>query len=724
VSDNATIRDTFFEECEDLLEALGDGLSEMYEGDHSPDTVNSVFRAVHSIKGGAGAFGLEDLVKFSHTFETVLDEIRGNRLTATETLMGQLLRASDCLAGLVEASRDDTPIDHATCEGVLEELTAHLGDVEEEEISFQPAAFGGLVDLSIEISTDSEYAIQFKPLEKLFYNGHDPLFLFQELNTLGELTVTLEESKLPELVELDPFKPYLSWEIKLKTPKSLERINTVFEFVEGLCELEIHELTSASVDTLPLIAIEEDVVSSESNEVSSQDEIEKKPDELKPEIQAESKEDVKQAPEEAPLAKGTTEKKETSGGSKGPKQTLRVDPDRVDRLINTVGELIINQAMLSQRFLDAQNYEPREVESHLEGYKMLARALQEEVMGIRAQPVKPLFQRMARIVREATAATGKKAKLVMDGEGTEVDKTLIERLADPLTHMIRNAVDHGLESNEDRAKTDKPETGEIRLSAAHRSGSVFISVSDDGAGLNRAKIKEIAVSKGLIPKDAELQESEVDNLLFMPGFSTATEVSNLSGRGVGMDVVKNAVTSLGGRISITSVPGSGTTFSIVLPLTLAVLDGMVVQVESQTMVVPITSIVETIRAEPEKTFNLGDGDPVYEVRGNYIPVIDVAWSLGLSSDHNSSPPNVLLLVDTEAIGTCALAVDGLSDQRQVVIKSLDGVYSGAGGVSAATILGDGKIALILDPESLAVMNKASLGTSSQETDDGERKIAS
>ncbi len=371
----------------------------------------------------------------------------------------------------------------------------------------------------------------------------------------------------------------------------------------------------------------------------------------------------------------------------------------MDRLINAVGELIINQAMIEQSLRDLSLPSDAEVITHVEDYRLLARDIQEAVMAIRAQPVKPLFQRMSRIVREAAEATGKQARLVTVGEATEVDKTVIERLADPLTHMIRNAVDHGLEPPAARKGAGKDPEGTIRLQAAHRSGSVIITVRDDGAGLNRARIREKAVGKGLIPAEAELTDAEIDNLLFLPGFSTADKVSNLSGRGVGLDVVKNAVAALGGRVAISSVPGEGTEFTISLPLTLAVMDGMVISVSGQTMVIPVASVIETIRPGPGDLHVMGTNETLLAIRGRFLPMIDVAQCLGFPERDASQPP-LLLLVETEAQTQCALIVDAVHDQRQVVIKGLESNYGAIPGVSAATVLGDGQIALILDSEAL------------------------
>ena len=321
-------------------------------------------------------------------------------------------------------------------------------------------------------------------------------------------------------------------------------------------------------------------------------------------------------------------------------------------------------------------------------------------MMIRAQPVKSLFQRMSRIVREASAAVGKTVVLVTEGETTEIDKTVIERLADPLTHMIRNAVDHGLEPTSERLSRGKPAVGEVRLSATHRSGRVVIEISDDGGGIDRARGRQIAVDKGLVPADAALGEAEIDQLLFLPGFSTASQVSNLSGRGVGMDVVKNAIAALGGRISIASQEGRGTTFSISLPLTLAVLDGMVVSVAEETLVMPLSAIAETLTLPTESIRRLGPQTHVVLVRESFVPLLDLGVELGYRAPRDDYAGAIALLVGQEDGSKAALVVDAIEDQRQVVIKGLQESYGHVPGVAAATILGDGQIALILDPADL------------------------
>jgi two-component system chemotaxis sensor kinase CheA len=321
-------------------------------------------------------------------------------------------------------------------------------------------------------------------------------------------------------------------------------------------------------------------------------------------------------------------------------------------------------------------------------------------MAIRAQPVRPLFQRMSRIVREVADATGKDVRLRTEGESTEVDKTVVELLADPLTHMIRNAVDHGLEGPEQRIAAGKAPEGSVRLAAAHRSGRVIIEVSDDGAGINRPRVLQKAIANGLIAADAQLSDSEIDNLLFLPGFSTAQTVSSISGRGVGMDVVKRSIQALGGRISITSSPGQGSTFTLSLPLTLAVLDGIVVSVDAQTYVIPLTAIVETVMHDSSRIHHVGDHSFVLRVRDVFVPLIDVGAELGVRPRSGEVRQGVAILIETASGTRSALLVDNIQDQRQVVIKSLETNYKRVDGIAAATILGDGRVAMILDVDAL------------------------
>ena len=392
--------------------------------------------------------------------------------------------------------------------------------------------------------------------------------------------------------------------------------------------------------------------------------------------------------------------KKKDSGTKN--RSIRVELDRVERLINLVGELVISEAMLRQSMSELERPSNSSVDEAMSQLRQLSGVLQESVMAIRAQPVRNLFQRMSRIVRESAKEAGKTARLVTTGDNTEVDKTVIERLVEPLTHMIRNSIDHGLEAPDMRTQVGKSETGLVRLDAAHRSGRVVISLSDDGAGINREKVKEIALQKGLIRPEEELTDADVDNLLFKPGFSTATEVSNLSGRGVGMDVVRTAIQSLGGRIALTSEPGKGTTVRISLPLTLAVLEGMVVTVEGESLVVPTLALRETLRPGQTKLHPFCENDQVLNVDGGLVPVVDLGAALGYRETPVNFENQSLLLIEGESGKRTALSVDGIIDQREVVIKGLEQNYQQIPGIAAATILGDGKIALIVDTDQMII----------------------
>jgi two-component system, chemotaxis family, sensor kinase CheA len=686
----AAIKETFFQECDDQLGELEAGLTAMEEGQTDAETVNAVFRAVHSIKGGAGAFKLNELVSFAHVFETTLDEVRAGRLEPSQALLKVMLRAADVLADLVHAARQGGSVDEARSAALIEELAAFTGGaatkVEEadgtiEGMDFQPVAFS--FDLGDPTGgpaapTANTFSIKFTPKRELYAKANETALLLRELARLGTLTATCDTSALPPLAELDPEGSYLSWSIELTTESEETAVRSVFEFVDEDCDLEISLVpgVGAGLDAAPSEQVEQPAAA-----------------------EAVAPEEHTAADVHKQAAARAEAPKADASGNAASNATIRVDLDRVDRLINLVGELVINQAMLSQRVLEAGLARASGVASGLDELEHLTREIQESVMAIRAQPVKPLFQRMSRIVREVADATGKTVRLKTEGEAVEVDRTVIERLADPLTHMIRNAIDHGLEKPESRVAADKPAEGVVHLSAAHRSGRVVIEVSDDGGGINRSKVKASAVSKGLVAAEAQLSDSEIDNLIFLPGFSTADSVSSISGRGVGMDVVKRSIQALGGRISIASRPGRGSTFTMSLPLTLAVLDGMVVRVADQTLVVPLTAIVETLKPKETEVRDLGDSR-VISNRGKFVPLIDVGRELGYRGESADPMSGVALLVETERGACNALLVDAIQDQRQVVIKSLETNYGRVPGVAAATILGDGRIALILDVDAV------------------------
>lgn len=668
-------RESFYQECEDLLESMNDGFRLMAEDQHELETVHAVFRAVHSIKGGAGAFGLDTLVEFAHHFETALDKLRSGKLELDDDMLALFQRCGDHLADLVVAARDQAPMDEAVGVHLHAELDEAIGTTPPEEVieahDFQPMGLD--LDLALVSTGPVRYHIVFEPWIELFGSGNEPALLLRALSKLGKLAVQLDSQRVPSFDELDCTKPYLAWRFTLESNETREAIADAFEFVEGMCRLEIDEVSSQADEAIETLVSLHDTILNESTLHETLDALPQK-------------------------AASTSARAESTGRGGG--ATIRVDLERVDKLINLVGELVIKEAMLSQSISKINLPSENEVSVGLESLKQLAGEIQEGVMAIRAQPVKPMFQRMSRIVREAGIATGKRVRFVTQGEHTEVDKTVIERLIDPLTHMIRNAVDHGLEDSNTRRAAGKQEEGTVILSAAHRSGRVMIDISDDGGGINRAKVRKLAEEKGLVPPDADLSPAEIDNLLFLPGFSSKEEVSALSGRGVGLDVARSEVQALGGRVSITSNPGEGTTFSISLPLTLAVLEGMVFDVAGQTMVVPITAIQETLQPKTAEIHAIGQEGRVVVNRDRLVPIVDLGEVFGFRPAPRELDNHVLLLVETDSSKRCALIVDGIQDQRQVVIKSLESNYGHVNGVAAATILGDGRIALIIDPDGI------------------------
>jgi two-component system chemotaxis sensor kinase CheA len=715
VDSMAAIRQTFFQECEEQLSEMEIGLLAMDEGSADSETVNAVFRAVHSIKGGAGAFKLSALVQFAHAFETALDHVRSGKLTPTPDMMKIMLRAADVLADLIEASRDGREIDEAGYAGVAADVKALtvIDGVEEVEevIDFQPAVIDfGFSDITADApaipeTRAHEYRINFSPRPELYVNANETVLVFRELSRLGIIQATCDASAVPGLDALDPNGAYLSWSIQLTSELEIEAVREVFEFVEGEADLSIEtdgqpEVSDADIAALLAQALGTPPAAEPMAEAKTSTQVVETAAESAPEAQSSQSAGVESVVVPLHAFEAAKPDAKASAVAVPAQTTIRVEFDRVDRLINLVGELVINQAMLSQRVIEANFAGSSSVVIGLEELEQLTREIQESVMAIRAQPVKPLFQRMSRMVREVADATGKEVRLKTDGEATEVDKTVVERLAEPLTHMIRNAVDHGIESPEERLAAGKPAEGMVRLSAAHRSGRIIIEISDDGAGINRTKVRASAIKKGLIAPDVQLSDSDIDNLLFLPGFSTAATISSISGRGVGMDVVKRSILALGGRISISSRPGLGSTFSMSLPLTLAVLDGMAVSVAGQTLVVPLTAIVETLKPKKNDIHGLGADGLVMSIRDTFVPLIDVGTQLGFR-DVAAKPENsVAILVETGGGARNALLVDAIQDQRQVVIKSLEANYGTVAGIAAATILGDGRVALILDVDAL------------------------
>ncbi|MCC0014368.1 MAG: chemotaxis protein CheA [Hoeflea sp.] len=738
------IKEIFFQECEEQLAELESGLLRLNDGDTDPETVNAVFRAVHSIKGGAGAFGLDDLVSFAHVFETTLDCVRSNKLEASQDLLKVMLRSADVLADLTAASRDGGTVESSRTSGLVAELEAYAkgqplptsaaapaaaapepvkteapapaAEAPEptDDSGFQPVPFSfdaldGEDDLAVD-SGRSVFTVRFKPRSDLYAKGNEAVLILRELAKLGDLQVRCETDDLPSLDMLDPEGAYFSWLIRVETESNEEAIRHVFEFVEWDSTVEITAGADEEAFAAPAASGEDQPMAAVPFDLSLLEDQPAVPAEAAaPPAPAPAAGEPALAPANLPLAAkaiAEAEKKETVVPAvPAAPQTIRVDLDRVDRLINLVGELVINQAMLAQSVVENESGGSSAVNLGLEELQQLTREIQDSVMAIRAQPVKPVFQRMGRIVREIADMTGKQVRLVTEGENTEVDKTVIDKIAEPLTHMIRNAVDHGLETPEKRTELGKNAEGVLRLSAKHRSGRIVIEIADDGAGINRERVKAKAIENGLIAPDANLSDEDIDNLIFHPGFSTADKISDISGRGVGMDVVKRSIQALGGRISITSKPGKGSVFTMSLPLTLAVLDGMVVTVANQTLVVPLTAIVETLQPEKADIHSFGPSQRLIAIRDTFCPLVDVGHILNFRSDLANPIDGVALLVESEGGGQRALMVDAIQGQRQVVIKSLEANYTNVPGIAAATILGDGRVALILDVDAVVTASR-------------------
>ncbi len=713
------IQGIFFVECEESLAAAEQGLAQCKAGTQEADTINAIFRAVHSIKGGAGAFGYEALQAFTHVFETLLSDVRENLVPLTPTLIDLLLRALDVLADHVTAARESgtAPEDAALLrelEGAManavgqacaaaptapEPIASPPFDDEDEltsdfdlDMMLNDLAAAPPIDEAMAAEAPDGWQVHLRPHAGAMRNGGEPILLLRELVALGAECRECDISAVPSLDDFDPHQGYLGWTYIVPDDVSESAVRDIFDFVGDDCPIamgpgatipptQIDKPKAAPViAAAPLAAVAPSPVAkpvaAPAVAVPAAPSVEAA---AEPAVQASNP-----APGSAPPA------------APAPGQSIRIDLIKLDKLIDTVGELVIAQAMLAQR-LQTEGIQSNEELTLLEG---LTRDIQESAMSIRAQPIGSVFSRVPRILRELASSTGKHVNLQLVGETTELDKTVIERLGEPLTHLIRNAVDHGIEKPEDRLAAGKSAEGTLTLAAEHRSGRILIRIADDGAGINRARVLAKAVEKGLVAPDAQLSKEDIDNLIFAPGFSTAATITNVSGRGVGMDVVRQNVKDLGGRITIESEEGKGTTFTLTLPLTLAISDGMIVKVGDQTLVIPLTHVVESLRPDPKDVQGLGANRQMLNVRGRFIPVVSVGDAVGAHDAINMPHEGVLIVVDTESAGQAALLVDNIWDQRQFVIKSLDTHYRNVDGVAGATILGDGRVALILNVDTL------------------------
>lgn len=664
---------TFFEESLEGLDAMEAALLSMENGgDSDPETINTIFRAAHSIKGGSATFGFAEIAGVTHLLETLLDQMRAGEREVTPPAVDLLLQSVDVLRSMMDTAQNGGDYDQAR----IDELLQNLKNMLEAEAETGEATASGAAE---EGGKPAGWNIQFAPLEHMFRTGNDPLRILRELAALGEAEPEASLERLPALKELDPSTAYLTWIIELLGDASREDVDEVFAWVEDDCELGIEPIISELLDepVSPPGAAESVApsapVEAASEATAADDE---KVVDIRPQPAA--------APPAAQAAK--TPAKRSDGGS------IRVATEKVDALINLVGELVITQAMVAQgtEQLDPVAYE--KLLASVEELERNTRDLQEAVLSVRMMPMEFAFQRFPRLVRDLAGKLNKKIDLRTSGEATELDKSVIEKIVDPLNHIVRNSIDHGIEMPADRVAAGKPETGSLQLSAMHEGGNIVIRIKDDGRGMARDKILASAAKRG-VPVSDDMSDSEVFQLIFTPGLSTAAEVTDISGRGVGMDVVKKNIIQLGGSVDIASTVGVGTTITIRLPLTLAILDGMLVNVGSETFVIPLNFVVESLRIQDASVKTVSGSERLLKVRSEYIPVVNLRRQFNV----NTVGADQGLVVVVEAEGhKLALEVDELVGQQQVVIKNLEANYRKVDGVSGATILGDGRVALIVD----------------------------
>lgn len=709
-------QDAFFEEAAEHLAIVEEGLLELEQHPEDRDLLNKIFRSAHSIKGGSGMFGFNAVAQFTHKMETLLDLLRNGQKAVSPYIADLLLKSTDCLKTLIDAAKTGAPVDDET----VQRLTTELATASSSEVSSSPQVAESVKVASAEQADHGhEYTINWTPPEWLFQRGLDPLQILKELGNIGPLLqVTIDTSRLPDLAEMDPEKCYLSWKMQLKTGKDRKAVEAVFEFVREDGVLTIEEVRdkesgaqgeghrpSAPPHASPLtsegsedehkplgeILVESGVVSRETLDGALAQQ--KRVGEILIEQHAASPQQVEQALQKQRQMEASAHSKKTDTAS------IRVDTDKIDKLINLVGELVITQSMLSDL---GTRFEMSQMPVLLERVAQLernTREIQERVMSIRMLPIGTAFARFPRLVRDLSAKAGKKIQLVLSGEETELDKTVIESINDPLTHLVRNSADHGLEAPEERLDNNKPELGTIRLNAFHAGGSICITVEDDGRGLNRNKILAKAIKQGLISENDKLPDDQIWSLIFKPGFSTAEKITDISGRGVGMDVVKRNIETLGGTVSIKTTEGRGTVFTLKLPLTLAIIEGMTIRVGQETYIVPLLSILESIQPKPGMIKTVVEKGELINVRGTYLPVVRMYEVFSLQPEITDPTQAILLILETEG-EQVAVMVDEILGQQQVVIKSMEQNFRKVEGIAGATILGDGTVGFILDVRGL------------------------
>ncbi len=671
--DLAQFHDAFFEESFEALDAMEAALLQLDVGAPDPEIINTIFRVAHSIKGGSATFGFGEIASFTHSLETLLEELRASRLAVSDSISNLLLKSIDVMRDMLRAVQGKLPTDAQRVADLQFDLELAIAQKDAPRAAAASTA-------AARSAAEATFRIGFRPYSQFFARGNDAIRMFRELSMLGRIEVNTDVLQLPAFAELDPQACHMGWSIELTGATTEEEIREVFDWATGESDLEVRRITAEAAAAVAPVAAAGPVAAAA------------------PIVLASAVAGTADAAghTEASGKTDTHHKAETpSITGIGDSGSIRVSVEKIDELMNTVGELVITQAMLSQLGRNLEGPSADQFRSSLGQLERNMRELQESVMRVRMLPISFVFSRFPRMVRDLAQRLGKQIELKLTGEHTELDKTVLEKIGDPLVHLVRNSIDHGIEKPEARLAGGKPAAGVVHLDACHRGGNIAVEVSDDGSGLDKDRILAKARERGLVGATDTLTDEQIHELIFLPGFSTAEHTTDVSGRGVGMDVVRRNIKELGGKIEVRTARGSGSRFIITLPLTLAIVDGQSVSVGSETYIVPLTSIVESLQLSAASVNRLSGRGEVFAFRGYYLPVIRLHEVFGIESRARELHDGLVVVVEGDG-RRVGLFVDDLLGQQQVVIKSLDTNYGHVEGVSGATILGDGSVALILD----------------------------
>ncbi len=679
------LKEIFKAEVDELIENAEESLVNLEKEKENEELINEVFRTFHSIKGSAGLVGFEDLARFSHKVESVLDRVRQGELKITKNLISQILESIDIIKNYIDSYFINSEFNEEKKKKILSSLNRFLGMEEDREFIIEDKE-------KIKLSKDFNYfGIHIELNEDIFNVGQDPIMLIQELADLGEFnSIRVDLSRIPLLNDIDPTKNYLSYDIVLKTKANYEAVSDVFIFVIDDNDIRISDISERFVDDVDIeladkkigeILVDEGLIKKETVEEIAQEH--KKIGEEIVEKTKISKDEINKAIQK----KKKSQKIQIAS-------TIRVRTDKLDKLINLIGEMVISVARVN---LIAQSTNNKEVINSVVDLNRISRELQEQIMMVRMVPLESTFKRFYRVVRDLANAQNKKIDLHISGEDTELDKTMIEQIADPLKHMIRNSVDHGIETPEKRVKNNKPETGNIWLRAYQEEGNVVIEIEDDGNGIDSDIIYKKAVEKGIAKKNRkEYSDEEILSFIFAPGFSTAAQVTEISGRGVGMDVVKKNIEALKGRIEISSKVGKGSKFKIKIPLTIAIIDGMQIKIGNGSYIIPMDSIVETFQISGLELKSVKGERDLVSLRGNVYPLISLHKYFNEEEIKEENFDNGIAVLVESTFKKYCIYVDEILGISQAVIKNLQKNYKSIPGIIGASLNGDGSISLILD----------------------------